>query len=88
MALDDQALPLTRGQLDIWLAQQTGFAGTEWQLGLLVKIEGAVDRDILERALRQVVREVEPARATIYEADGQVVQRAIDDPDIDSAFTT
>ncbi|HEY3995583.1 MAG TPA: condensation domain-containing protein, partial [Mycobacterium sp.] len=86
MTLDDQALPLTRGQLDIWLAQQTGFAGTEWQLGLLVKIEGVVDRDILERALRQVVREVEPARATIYESDGQVVQRAIDDPDIEFTF--
>ena len=24
MELDDKALPLTRGQLDIWLAQQTG----------------------------------------------------------------
>src|ERR1700759_3232685 len=86
MALDDQALPLTRGQLDIWLAQQTGFAGTEWQLGLMVKIEGVVDRDILERALRQVVREVEPARATIYESDGHVVQRAIDDPEIEFSF--
>jgi hypothetical protein len=24
MELDDPALPLTRGQLDIWLAQETG----------------------------------------------------------------
>ena len=40
MELDDQALPLTRGQLDIWLAQEAGFPGTEWQLGLFVRIEG------------------------------------------------
>ena len=35
MELDDRALPLTRGQLDIWLAQETGHSGTEWQLGVL-----------------------------------------------------
>ena len=38
MELDDRAVPLTRGQLDIWLAQETGRVGTEWQLGLFVRI--------------------------------------------------
>ena len=37
MELDDRALPLTREQLDIWLAQETGHSGTEWQLGVLVR---------------------------------------------------
>ena len=86
MELDARALPLTRGQLDIWLAQETGFAGTEWQLGLLVRIEGPVERDSLERAIRQAVREAEPGRAAFFEVDGQVVQRAIDYPDVELGF--
>ena len=86
MDLDDRALPLTRGQLDIWLAQETGHSGTEWQLGVLVRFDGTVERDLLEQAIRQVVQEAEPARATIFEVDGQVFQRAIDYPDVEVAF--
>ena len=55
MELDDRALPLTRGQLDIWLAQETGHSGTEWQLGLFVRIEGPVERDALGWAIRRAV---------------------------------
>ena len=86
MELDDRALPLTRGQLDIWLAQETGHSGTEWQLGLFVRIEGTVERDALEWAIRRVVREAEPVRAAFFEVDGQVFQRAIDYPDVELAF--
>ena len=85
MKLDDEALPLTRGQLDIWLAQETGHSGTEWQLGLFVKIEGPVERDALERAIRQVVQEAEPVRAAVFEVEGQVFQRVIDHPDVEVA---
>ena len=73
--IDDQALPLTRGQLDIWLAQQTGHPGTEWQLGILMRIEGTVEPCLLEQAIRQVVHEAEPLRAAFFEMDGQVFQR-------------
>ena len=86
MELDDRALPLTRGQLDIWLAQETGHTGTDWQLGVLVRFDGTVERDLLEQAIRQVVREAEPARAAIFEVDGEVFQKAIDDPDVEMAF--
>ena len=86
MEVDDRALPLTRGQLDIWLAQETGRFGTEWQLGLLVRVEGRVERDVLEWAIRQAVREAEPVRAAFFEVDGQVFQRAIDDPDVELVF--
>src|SRR5277367_5463054 len=85
MGLDDRALPLTRGQLDIWLAQETGHSGTEWQLGVLVRFDGAVQRDLLEQAIRHVMREAEPARAAIFEVDGQVFQRA-GDPEVELAF--
>ncbi|WP_068185775.1 non-ribosomal peptide synthetase [Mycobacterium sp. UM_CSW] len=86
MELDDRALPLTRGQLDIWLAQETGHSGTEWQLGVLVRFDGTVDRELLQRAIRHVMREAEPARAAVFEVDGQVFQRAIDYPDLEVAF--
>ncbi|HWS92666.1 MAG TPA: AMP-binding protein, partial [Mycobacterium sp.] len=86
MELDDRALPLTRGQLDIWLAQETGHSGTEWQLGVFVKIEGTLRPDLLEQAISQALREAEPARAAIFEVDGQVFQRAIDYPDVEVAF--
>ncbi|OBF63142.1 hypothetical protein A5787_15850 [Mycobacterium sp. 852002-50816_SCH5313054-b] len=86
MELDDRALPLTRGQLDIWLAQETGHSGTEWQLGVLVRFDGTVDRELLQRAIRHVMREAEPARAAVFEVDGHVVQRAIDCPDFELAF--
>ena len=63
MGRDGLALPLTRGQLDIWLSQESGYAGTDWQLGLLVKIEGAIHRDVLERAICRTVAEAEPAHS-------------------------
>ena len=86
MELGDRALPLTREQLDIWLAQETGDSCTEWQLGLLVRIAGAVDRGGLEWAIRRVVREAEPLRAAIFEVDGQVFQTVVDYPDVELAF--
>src|SRR5271163_281593 len=86
MKLDDRALPLTWGQLDIWLAQEAGHSATEWHLGLFVRIEGRVERDARKRAIRQAIQEAEPVRAAIFEADGQVFQRAIDYPDVELAF--
>jgi amino acid adenylation domain-containing protein/non-ribosomal peptide synthase protein (TIGR01720 family) len=85
MELDDRALPLTRAQLDIWLAQETGQSGTEWQLGVLVRFDGVVKRDLLEHAIRHVMQEAEPARAAIFEVDGQVYQRA-GDAELELAF--
>jgi amino acid adenylation domain-containing protein/non-ribosomal peptide synthase protein (TIGR01720 family) len=82
----DRSLPLTRAQLGIWLAQETGHSGTEWQAGLLARIEGTVERDALEWSIRRVVREAEPIRAACFEVDGQVYQRAIDYPDVELAF--
>ena len=86
MELDDRAFPLTRGQLDIWLAQETGRVGTEWQLGLFARIEGPVQRGPLEWAIRRVMREAESARVTFFEENGQVFQRAIDYPDVELDF--
>ncbi|BBZ44471.1 non-ribosomal peptide synthetase [Mycobacterium parmense] len=86
MERDDRALPLTRGQLDIWLAQETGHSTTEWQLGVLVRFDGTIERDVLERAIRHVMQEAEPARAAIFEADDGVFQKALDYPDFEVEF--
>ncbi|WP_421841963.1 amino acid adenylation domain-containing protein [Mycobacterium sp.] len=85
MELDDRALPLTRGQLDIWIGEETGRFGAKWQIGLLARIDGAVDPDLLERAIRQVVREAEPLRAAFFQVNGQIFQKAIDYPNIEVA---
>ncbi|MFV8243285.1 amino acid adenylation domain-containing protein [Mycolicibacterium peregrinum] len=86
MEPDSGTLPLSRGQLDIWLSQESGLAGTEWQLGLLGRIDGAVQRDLLERAIRQALQEAEPARAAFIEFDGQVFQKAVDYSDLELVF--
>ena len=78
----DQGLPLTQGQLDIWLAQEMGSGSAEWNLGFLGRIAGWVDRGRIHEAIRQVVKEVEPGRAGFFEVGGLVVQRAIDFPDV------
>jgi amino acid adenylation domain-containing protein/thioester reductase-like protein len=85
MQLNNGALPLTRGQLDIWLAQETGRFGSKWQLGELLRIEGAVEPGLIERAIREAVREAEPLRAAFFQVDGQVFQKTVDYPDVELA---
>ncbi|WP_116377655.1 non-ribosomal peptide synthetase, partial [Mycobacterium sp. MFM001] len=86
MELNDRALPLTRGQLDIWLAQESGRFDAEWHIVAFAVIGGAVEPDVLEQAIRHVVAEAEPVRAAFFEVDGQVFQRPIDDPDVELPF--
>ena len=79
MELGESALPITRAQLDIWLAQETGQSATEWQLGLFVEIDGMLDRKALKWAIRRAVEESEPLRVGFFEADGEVFQQRLDD---------
>ncbi|WP_157521432.1 non-ribosomal peptide synthetase [Mycobacterium sp. ACS4331] len=85
MQLEDLTLPATRAQLDIWLAATAGQSAA-WQIGLFVTIDGMVDRYALEWAIGRAVREAEPARATVFEVDGQVFQRPMDCSDIELEF--
>ncbi|MBS4729809.1 amino acid adenylation domain-containing protein [Mycobacterium sp. SM1] len=85
MKVADRVFPLTRGQLDIWLAEKTGRFGAKWQLGVLLRIDGTVDPGVLHSAIQQVVHEAEPLRATFFEVDGRVFQRVIDHPDVELA---
>ena len=86
MDLGDSSLLVTRGQLDIWLAQETGQSAAEWQLGIFVKIDGPVDFGVFEQAIRRVVGEADPVLATFSESGGQVRQRLLDVADIEVDF--
>jgi hypothetical protein len=77
MQLDERSLPVTRGQLIIWLVQETAQSGSEWRLGPFVRIEGAVEPDGLEWVINRVMQEAEPGRAAFFEVDGQPFQRAL-----------
>src|ERR1700722_8334834 len=85
MERDDRAFPLTRGQLEIWLAHEMGHTGTGGHVGLFAKIEGTLDLDAAQRAMRRVVQEAEPARAAIFEEEGQVFQRVMEYPNAELA---
>ena len=50
-----------------------------------LRIEGTIDPDLLERVIRQVVREAEPLRAAFFQVDGQVFQKVVDYPDVELA---
>jgi glycopeptidolipid biosynthesis protein len=50
------------------------------------EIEGFVERDARDWAIGRVVREAEPVRAAFSESDGQVLQSAIDYPDVGLDF--
>ena len=52
---------------------------------MLVRIEGTVEPGLLERAIRQVVREAEPLRAAFFQVDGQVFQKTVDYSDVELA---
>ncbi|WP_234783639.1 non-ribosomal peptide synthetase, partial [Mycolicibacterium celeriflavum] len=83
--LDNRALPLTRAQLHIWLAEETGRFGAKWQLGALVRIAGPLDVELFESAINHAVREAEPLRVSIFQAEGQVFQKIVDDPHVELA---
>ncbi|OMC52181.1 hypothetical protein A5747_22165 [Mycobacterium sp. IS-836] len=85
MELEDRALPLTRAQQDIWLAEETGLFGARWQLGVFVRIAGPLDTDVFESAIRHAVSEAEPLRASFFQQDGQVFQKIVDDPHVELA---
>src|SRR4029450_9246491 len=86
MDREDGLLPLSSGQLDIWLSRESGLAGTEWQLGLLGRIGGTVKPGLLLEGIREGVHEGESPRASFLEIDGQVFQKPIDYSDIELPF--
>jgi amino acid adenylation domain-containing protein len=86
MPVHDTTLGLTPGQLDIWLAQETSGSGIPWQASFFAVIVGVVEPDLVERAVRHAVDDCEPLRATFFEANGHVFQRAAHNPAVAVPF--
>ncbi|WP_420359424.1 hypothetical protein [Mycolicibacterium fortuitum] len=55
---------------------------------MLARLDGAIEHGVLEQAIRHVVGEAEPLRASFSEVDGQVLQTLVDYPDVELATTT
>jgi glycopeptidolipid biosynthesis protein len=69
MGLDGLTFPLTRGQLDVWLAQQTRYAGTQCQLELFARAEGSVDPDLREHVNPQALQEDRTTWSRFFEVN-------------------
>jgi glycopeptidolipid biosynthesis protein len=85
MVLDDLAFLFTGGQLDIWLAQQTCCAGTKCQLGLFARVGRILGPDLRGQANCQALQENDLFGAGFFEVDSQVLQEAVDYPDVELA---
>ncbi len=66
--VDPVAHPLSAAQMEIWLAQQINPDSPVYNIGQFTQIHGAVDRDLFEIALRQVVAEAQSPRLQFVES--------------------
>ena len=72
----NDVLPLSRAQLEIWLAQQINPSSTAYNVGEYIEIVGSIDPIFFEQALRQVISETEALRVKIVElaeGPGQII---------------
>ncbi|MDC8985591.1 condensation domain-containing protein, partial [Mycobacterium marinum] len=74
MARRNVALPLTRGQLHIWLDHHINSAGTRWNLANFLVIDGPIIPDVFISSLRQAIRDSDSLRAIFRESNGEVLQ--------------
>ncbi|WP_373175717.1 condensation domain-containing protein, partial [Mycobacterium marinum] len=79
-------LPLTRGQLGIWLDLQINGAGPRWNIANFVVIDGPIIPHILETAIQQALQESDSLRAVFFEKDGEVFQHITPGDDVEMPF--
>ena len=88
MEPDYRALPLTRRQLDTWLSPETGHSGTQCAVSLFASIDGSIERDAIEYAIRPGWQAAESSRASFFDAYDQNFQRATNSTDVEQASAT
>ncbi|WCS19084.1 amino acid adenylation domain-containing protein [Mycobacterium marinum] len=79
-------LPLTRGQLGIWLDLQINGTGPRWNIANFVVIDGPIIPHILETAIQQALQESDSLRAVFFEKDGEVLQHIDPGDDVEMPF--
>jgi len=86
MTLCTLSVPLTKGQLHIWIDEQIHGPTSRWHLANFAVIDGGVDPDTLARAVGQAVHESDALRAIFVEHDGEVCQHTTPAGDIDVPY--
>ncbi|WP_163856832.1 non-ribosomal peptide synthetase/type I polyketide synthase [Paenibacillus elgii] len=67
-------MPLSFAQQRLWFMQQMDPTNISYNVPMTVRIEGALDADILERCLNEIIRRHEALRATFPSSNGKPVQ--------------
>jgi acyl transferase domain-containing protein/acyl carrier protein len=68
------AFPLSLTQERLWMLHQLAPQHSPYNLGSVLRLSGALDREALQRSLEEIVRRHEPLRTTFTTVDGQLVQ--------------
>ncbi|HEU0299241.1 MAG TPA: condensation domain-containing protein, partial [Longimicrobium sp.] len=71
--------PVSFGQQRLWFLEQLEPGGSAYNVAVALRLRGALDAAVLERALAEIVRRHEPLRTRFAEVDGELVQ-VIDPP--------
>ncbi|AGC42721.1 non-ribosomal peptide synthetase [Myxococcus stipitatus DSM 14675] len=71
--------PLSFAQQRLWFLAQLDAGGHSYNLPFVVRLQGAVEVEALERSLVDVVRRHEALRTSFVEVDGEPVQRVSPD---------
>ncbi|HEU4884656.1 MAG TPA: amino acid adenylation domain-containing protein, partial [Longimicrobium sp.] len=69
------AVPLSFAQQRLWFLEQMGNLGSTYYIPVRLRLNGALDRDALARALDRIVARHEALRTTFPAVDGEPVQR-------------
>lgn len=80
---DPGPAPLTPGQQGLWFLDRLTGGGALYNLGFVVRIRGAFDDALFERALLEIVRRHEVLRTRFVEIDGAPAQVVDPEPRVD-----
>lgn len=85
-AVRADAMPLSFSQERMWFLHQLDPESAAYNMGVAFRLEGLLDRDAAERALREIIRRHENLRTTFHSAENGPVSRIAADVDLHVHF--